>query len=354
MKRSEFITAVKSVMSGVEKSGNVLGMDYLIFDDLWIRSFRDEISVSYPLTSGLKGAAKAEELFKVVSKMSGEELKVEIIEEKLTIEDGATLLKLSLLRSEQLDLALERIKTLKTDTLEWFYIPKGFIEGLKLCASSAGTDPSLGYLGGVHFDGARVISTDNYRVSEYIMEEAVPKIFTLPTSLALGFLKIDTQFETIALDRAWLHLTNKEGAIFSARLMSSDYPIDKISGVFEVLQYSKETTGYTLPEGLEKVLDRVEILASGVEGELESLSQITLTYTEGYLILQASKDIGEIVDSIPWDKNHPPEGTTMKMSPDFLKSILGVTRTFQLSPTKKAIFFMSPKFRHLMIAKMEG
>lgn len=355
MKKSDLLTAIKAVMIGVEKGSSATGMDFVLFDENWIRSFKDDISVSFPLTTGLRTAVRAEELFKVVSKMKGEELDIKIGEGKLLVKDNKTTLKMNPLQSDNLNHSLERILSVQTDDLDWYQLPKGFIEGLRLCVFSAGTGPALNTLAGVHFASEKVISTDNFRVSVYGMEEMVPFPFTIPTKSAEGLLKLGIDFDSIAISKAWMHLSDKGGAIFSSRLLSGEYPADKILGLFTTQKFSSEKAAYKLPEGLEESLDRAEVLA-GVDDAtgFTSIVQVSLSYSNGNLIVKAGKEVGEIVDEIPWEKDSVGEGFEMKVQPDFLRKVLRLTREFKISPTKKSILFSSEKFQHIMVAHISG
>jgi hypothetical protein len=358
MKKNELLTALKAVMVGVEKSNNTFGMDSLIFDNQWIRSFKDSISVSYPLDSNISIAVRGEELFKVLSKMDGEEIDLILQSEgkeppKLMLSNKSTHLKMNSLQPEQHKQILERVQSLQTDNLEWYFLPKSFMEGLGLCIFSAGTDSALDVLAGVHFSGGVIVATDNYRISTYQMDEEVTNPFTIPTEAAQGFIKTNAEFTAISISPAWVHLTNKEGAIFSARLLSGEYPLAKITGVFDMMKFEDSETSFILPDGIDKALDRAEILAGSGLAELSKLTQVSIYNSGGNLVIQATRDVGEIIDTIPWEKSPMPEGTILRMSPDFLKKVKGITKEFKLSPTKKSILFTGEKFKHIMIARVE-
>jgi hypothetical protein len=352
MKRQDILKALKAVMSGVEKATKTMGMDYITFDNSWIRSFKDSISVSYPLVTELKVSVRGDELFKVLSKMKNDDITLSIEEDKFLITDGKTTLKLNTLQQDQVDQIFGRIDSLKTDELEWYELPKFFINGLSLCVFSAGTDPALNLLAGVHVEDGFILSTDNYRISKYEMEGAVISPFTIPTKVADEFTKLPVTFENIALTKSWVHLSDKEGAIFSARLLAGDYPVNSVTTLFDKMKF-EEGEVYTLPGGIEKSLDIAGIMASAGSGELEFLSYISLSYKEEKLIISAVREIGELEDTIDWKEKYMPEGFIVKISPDFLSKIIKVTRDFQISPTKKTLLFSTDVYKHIMIVKVE-
>jgi len=352
MKKSELLNAIRSVMIGIDK-GSAVGSDFLLFDKNWIRSYKEDICVSFPLETEIQTAVRAEELFKILSRMDAEDVDIVMTNEnKLQIKGGKTTLKMNPLQKEQITSSLERAWKIQTDDLEWFYLPKTFQEGLELCSFSAGTGPSLGVLAGVHFSNNKAMSTDNYRVSVFTMEESVTSGFTLPTKTVESLIRLGEKFETISLSKAWAHFSNPGGAIFSSRVLSGEYPADKIEGLFNKMEFDMKVNPLEFPKGLEVPLERAKILAGSGDDGWESLSRVTLSYSKGLLEIRAGKEAGEIIDGVEWANSHIDEGIELKIQPDFLKKILSVSRQFRLSPTKKAVLFTSDKFNHLMVASI--
>ena len=353
MKKSDLLNGIKSVMMGIDKS-SAIGSDFLLFDENWVRSFKEDISCSFPLETGIRTAVRAEELYKILLRMDAEEVEIKMTEDgKLQIKGGRTTLKMNPLQNEQITTSLERAWAVQTDGLEWFYLPKDFVQAMELCSFSAGTGPALGVLAGIHFVGNKAISTDNYRVSVYTMAESVTNEFTLPTKTAEGLLKLEEKFETIATTKSWVHFSNDGGAIYSSRILAGEYPSKKIIGLFETMKFDMGADPLEFPKGLEAPLDRVKILAGSSGEGWESLSKVSLHYSNGDLEIQAGKEAGEIIDRVEWKKDHFDEGLELKVQPDFFKKILGITRCFRMSPTKKSILFSSEKFSHLMVATLK-
>lgn len=352
MKKVDLLKGIKAVLMGIDKSSAV-GSDFILFDENWVRSYKEDISVSFPLETGIRTAVRAEELYKVLSKMEAEEIDIKMTEEgKLQVKGGKTTLKMNPLQKEQITSSLERAWAVQTDGLEWFYLPKDFQVGMELCSFSAGTGPALGPLAGVHFFENKVVSTDNYRVSVYTMLEAVSSSFTLPTKTVEGLLKIEENFEIMALSKAWAHFSNDGGAIYSSRVLAGDYPSKKIIGLFEAMKFDMISDPLEFPKGLEAPLERAKILAGASGDGWESLSKVSLSYSKGTLEIRAGKEAGEIVDGVDWKKDHFDEGLEIRVQPDFFKKILGITRQFRLSPTKKSLLFSSEKFNHIMVASL--
>ena len=81
IEKSKMISILKKCLSGVETKDNLLleGADTLLFDGEYVHTYNDTISVSVKLTesmNGLKGAIKADELYKIISKLLAESLRI--------------------------------------------------------------------------------------------------------------------------------------------------------------------------------------------------------------------------------------------------------------------------------------
>ncbi len=353
MERKELVVAVTTIMTGIERSGSALGMDYMIFQNFWLRSMKDFISVSLPFETGIECAVKAEELQKILSKMEGDQIKIALIGEKLQIKDGRTTLNMSILSDDTFQQLSARMGNLypSPEEIDWKVLPDDFSDGLELSFYSAGTEASLGPYEGVHFDTQQFMSTDNKRVSVYKCASKLPFTFTLPTEAVGDLLKLHCGLTHVADSKSWIHFLCDNGLIASARRKMDDYPLNTVAGIFDKkMEFAKANEVYSFPVGLERSIDRAEVLCS----QDESFSYkdfIHLTVSKGILFIKGEREAGSIVDKIVWKEN-PPEGLDLQISPKFLRKIIHVTRQFKLSPVKKAILFETDNFKHLILAKI--
>ncbi len=354
MKRSELLQAVKSTIIGIDKSGSPTGMDFIIFDENWVRGFNDELSISYPIITGIKGAVKAYELLKVLEKMEGENLRVSKEEDgKLLIKNAKTTLKMTQMEEDQLIQLQKQIISLNTDKIEWKPLPGGFMSGLKICLFAAGVAPELGVLAGVSFSDNRILSTDNQRITIFTMEGDISEPFILPTAVVNGLRQFSEEFSGIDVTEAWIHFKGIDGGVVSVRKLLGEYPVEKIIDLFES-NFPKDKKGkvYTLPDGVERAIDRAEVLASSDNGGVDQLI-ITLKRMDKHLIVGGTKDAGEIEDKVLWEEgSNFPEDLEIKVSPIFLRKIISITKTFQLSPNSTTILFDGKSFKHMMVCKI--
>jgi hypothetical protein len=347
MKRKELEKALSFALPGTEKMASG-GMDQVLFDGEWIRSYNETLSVSYPFKADIEIAVKAEEFYKIVRKMSGEEVDLKLDEKKLIVSNKSTKLTLYALPAGAYKQLKDNILSLKVD--EWSPIPKGFAEGLPLSLLSGLTDSHLGRISGVAFRGNSIVSTDNFQVGHYQMESGITdELFRLKLSSVEGLIRLRKDFEFVSIIIAesvpWLSLKAKDGIVISVRILAATgYPIDEIIGEIDK-HIDKDQAGYEFPKGLEEALDRVEVLAYEEDEDFKTL--ICLKTEGGNLVVSSKRSFGEIEDRIPWDVELP-QGE-FYTSPGWLKRILKITRKFKIC--SKGLIFSEPKFQYLMMTK---
>jgi DNA polymerase III sliding clamp (beta) subunit (PCNA family) len=356
MKRETLLKAIECIMPGVDKAASPLGMDFLVFDKGWLRSFNDSVSVSFFAESPkpIHCAVKAQELYKVISKMEGDNLRMVVEESRLVIKNPKTTLKMTLMEEKQLGVLKERLASLDTDNLNWELLPKKFMDGLDLCIPGTKSDPTLGILSGVGFKENQILSTDNQRVSVYTMSGTIPNEFILPVEVVGDVVKYARDSDNVAITDSWIHFKNPSELIISTRRMIGEYPFDKIEKVIKDNSSSKKTKPYKFPEGLDKALDRVGILAEIGDRDTGFLPMVSLSKKGDFLFISGKKEAGEIEDKVEWKADAMPGELEIKIAPEFLKKILKVTHEFQIGTNKNCILFNSPNFKHLMVAKVEG
>lgn len=355
MKREELLKAIETTVIAIDKSGSPTGMDFLVFDEGWIRGFNDVLSISYPIATGVTGAIKAHELLKVLNKMEGESIRISNEKDgKILIKDAKTTLKMTQMEESSLTQLQDHISSLKTDGIKWGQISKRFIDGLTTCLYSAGVAPELGALAGVAFKEGFILSTDNYRITMFQTDEPVPTPFVLPTEVANGVKNFKGEFSGLYVDEAWVHFKGLGGMVVSARRLMDEYPFDNVIELFKQnFPKSKGQKPYILPPGIIKAIERAEILAGVGEEGLDFLTQIELSREGKFLKVRGEKEIGEVEDKVLWEEGASfPEKLKLKVSPTFLKKVIGMTNNFQLSENKTTILFEGEFFKHLMVAKI--
>jgi len=341
MKRIELVDAMKTVVEGIEKS--LEGMDYALFEDGWVRSFSDYISVSYPLNTGLRCAVKAKEFYQLVSLMEGEDLELVEDDQFITITGGGTTAKLVKMEAERLAAFKVKILSLQTDGLIWFAIPQEFNDAADFCRLSAGKE---GRLEGVGFAGTHILSSDNLMASHYSGNVDLGN-FNIDGGVLAPLLRISSEWKFACKDSQWLHLKEDKNLIASGKIWAGEnYPSDQLLKLFAPSPEKRDV--YEFPKGIIRMLERAAVFA-GI-GELESLSHVTLKRVGSELIISGTKEnVGSIEEKLPWPEKAMPESFELIVTPKYLAKILA--KSLEFSAGSKSIMFSFGNFQHTQVAR---
>ena len=339
MNKIELLVALRAVAPGVAKGEALLiGADSVIFHGGVVQAYNDHLSITYPLDVGVEAAVKAVEMIKVLEKMSGLDVKLEIKESSLEITDGVTTLSMRLIESSTPDL----LSALALGDLEWQPIPADFTRALVLCLPSISRDIVHGAMTGIRVEGRDVLSSDNFRVTWVEMAEPMAP-FTIPGVAVVDLLKLEG-LEAYAATDSWVHFMSKDGAVFSSRLIASKFPTEAAKKMFpEVAEDS-----YRLPEGLGVTLGRVGILAYTQD---DGMDYITLSADKGSLLIKGERQYGSIKERIKLKDGEWPDGVEVNIQPGYLLDIMAKTRAFQM--TGNLVYFHGEGFKHIIATIMK-
>jgi len=319
MKRDELIKVLKTVMPGVSKGDALLqGADAFVFTPGLVQTYNDHLSVSHPANIDVTASVKAVEMVRVLEKMAGLDVQMKVEDNQLMVTDGNTNLAMKLMEVQTPSL----IEALDLEGLEWNPIPKDFLPAIDLCLSSVSNNPAHGVLNGIKVDGTDLLASDNYRVAWSVIGEPMRE-FIIPGLATAALLKIP-DLESYAVS-TWVHFMNKEGAVFSSRLLGGDFPSDTMKGLFPANEDSVE---YELPEALKPALERAAIMTSSQDGVME---YVTLSRKGDNLLVQGERQFGSVLDKVPAGEAGFPVDTQININPKFLLDIMGMTRKFRMS-----------------------
>ena len=322
--RLAFVEALNKVMPGIEKEAILLeGANSFMFDEDWIKTFNDSISVSYPFRTGVKCLIKAEEFFKVLSKLEVDEVEMEVNDNKLVLKAGNTRIKMVMMKE---DLFLLGDSLFREDN-KWFALSDKFKEALRSCVMVSTSDQMYSNLWGVSIGKDGLISSDNFRAAWYHLN--MEEEFVLPVNAAKELARIEDLIE-YSQNEAWVHFHNKKGLCFSTRKINNNFPRNDIKGLLDSSKFSDEDL-YIFPKGMVKLVERVSIFASPLQDREDEYIQIQLD-EEGNLLIKGLREFGEIEDKIPPDGIWKfPVDFILTINPKYLWSMLSVGNEFYLS-----------------------
>lgn len=327
-------------MPGVAKGEATLtGADSFVFKENVIQSYNDHLSVTFPFETGVIGSIKAIETFRVLEKMGGDEVKIERKQNSIKFTDGKTNLSMQLIMEETRGL----IEAMMLEELDWKPLPENFPLAARLCLQSISRHVTMGPMVGIRVEGEEVISSDNYRATLFKLAEPMDS-FTIPGVSVVDLLKLE-KLEQYAATEAWVHFMNSEGAVFSSRLIWTEYPYESLK---EMFPEEVEEDTYCLPKGLEKALERVGVVSCHHD---DGLDFVVLSGKEGTLSIRGARQFGECIEEIEIQEREWPEGLEINVQSGHLLDILSKTRVFQM--VRKLLYFHGEGFKHIIATVLE-
>ena len=323
--RKEILLLLESAKPGIStKNSNVEQSDSFIFHNNKIITYNDQISIVVPFESELEGCVPANELHKTLSKIKEDIIILYVEDNQLHIKAKKTKAKLKLIEIE--NIIIPEIPT------EWAQLPKNFIEGISLCIFSASHDEASGFLNCINILENKIISSDNYRISQFSMDEKMNG-FLLPVSSANKLINFD--IVEYSLSDSWVYFKTIDRAVFCSRIIDVPYP--DVSKMLSTVKGIK----FKLPDTIKKSIELSSIFA---EGEFDTHKRIYVTLKKGEIICKGEKESGTIQTKtdIDFDK----EKINFMINPIFFLQIIDKSTTVIYS--ENVLLFQSGTFQHLL------
>jgi len=328
MKKKEMVEAIGKVDPALKDGKLIEFAGLLIFDGKKLVSYGDDISVSVPLETGFTAAVKADEFSKLIQKIPGDDFEIELKDGQLVISAAGMKAGFSTVEFNEEaipDWGQEQVK-------KWSKLTDNFTGNLRFCVFSASNDPSYGVLCNVKVEEEKLVSSDNYRITESILPKKLPKMkqsLLIPRKIALFLSGFD--LEKFAITDACAHYQDKTGTVFTHRLIAEEYP-----DVSEHLDI--EGSELKLPSTLTDALNRAKIIVSSDGGT----EQVEVFIEKDKVLIR-----GEGIDSwIEEPIKHKYDGDALHFvaSPEHLVQILSYSNEAVIG--ENAILFSGVNFRH--------
>lgn len=288
IQRTVLAEAVKKCLPGVETGTALIeGTDTLVFTKGALHSYNDSIHVSVVLPdSELEGVVKAKEFSKLVAKLNGEVVTIELIDSKWTLTCGATEVELPLYS----DNITQHLNTLNLANLKWAPLSTDFQEGLKLTKIGGNTNP----VRGAFIQGKKLYSTDTIRINEYTLDVELPP-FWIDDPAVGELLKIGSLAD-FAVGTAWVHFRTKDNTIFSAKLKEySLFPIDGLKGHIDAALAAPVLAGNKLPLALGEAVERVAVFGADLQGVVS----VGMSIRQDHIQVYSGRATGKAKEKVP-------------------------------------------------------
>jgi DNA polymerase III sliding clamp (beta) subunit (PCNA family) len=315
MNRKELQSILESVKSGIASKDIVESMTYFFFSGKEIVTYNDKISIQHPLSTDFSLFVKANDLMKIVSKSSAEEIIMKEDSGKLKIKIGKAQGTLATITDEEVSTRISNVQK-SLSTTKWKDLPENFIACILLCAFSASESESDQTLTCINIKGHSCSSTDNRRISNAILTSEIEDM--LLKASEVNNLKgiAPTQY---SVAKSWIHFRNEDNCVFSIRKVSGEFP--------DVLpHFDFEGSEITLPKDILEGLDITSIFAD------DSSPSVEILISANICTIRVSSDAGKI--SHKSKIKYKGEDISFRINPEFLKEMMKHSTTLTVCDTK--------------------
>jgi len=330
--RQELVKALEIVRPGLASKEMIEQSTSFAFIDGRIITYNDEISISHPVKNlDITGAIKAEELYELLGRLTGEELEIEITKTEVLIQSEKARAGFSL----QKEITLPLINTEELST--WKKLPDNLSTAMQFCLFSCSNDMSRPVFTCVHLQKDGVIeSSDNYRATRYEMGMTLPLDNVLIPGRTVERL-LRYEIKEVAESSGWLHFKTKDETIFSCRIIEGEYP-----NLTPILQMQGEKIIF--PKKIGKVLEKASVFSKR-EFLLDEAVSIQLGNKKARI--RAEGESGWFEEEI--NARYLGEPITFHVNPVFLQEICEKLQTSYLTEGK--IKFVGENWGHVVALK---
>ena len=335
IKTSELKKALEIVKPGLSTLEVIEQSTSFAFINGNVVTFNNELSVSHPVALDITGAVKADLVYKYLSKVKTEEVEIEATETELIIKSGRATSGFAFMQ----DVTLPIDEELK-QTGKWKTIPEKFLDYLKSASLSCSKDMSTPIITCVHVNGVYVESTDNFRLSQYILNEPIPvAAFLLPASSVP--VVVSSKPTKIATGDGWIHFKNKENTVISCRILAQQF-----INTEQFIKTAKKGTEITLPENMKEVIDRAMVF---IEKQNVIDEELTLVIGKKSIEVSCESETGWFKETIKHKGEHEFQIT---VAPSLLKNIMGKTNICYVLQDKHILYFKGENWIYITMLKM--
>jgi hypothetical protein len=343
LKRQELLNALTIVRPGLAKNEIIEQMTHFLFADDYIVTYNDQICVSYKFPIGIFCSVKADDFYKIVSKLEKEIVNLDVVnndeQNTLLIKEEGFESGLPIITEHQIKDNLKLLADeIEQGGLEWVDLPKGFLEGASLCSFSASKDESQGPYTCIFFTEKNIFCGESFRVSKYEMEEKVTESFLFKAS-SVSELKVINPTKYMVTN-SWIHFRNKDKNIMSVRkALYPKYPYEKFLSLFNSpMKYKLK-----LPDQFKSCVELVSILP---KNDILVDRSIEIEFGKKKVVCKAKSQIGGWIKK-ELDIQYMGVPVTIKVDPGVLLEILSHNVT-TMSFNDKIALFKFNNFKHLI------
>lgn len=334
--RKELVDILSRLRPGLGKREFISQVSHFLFFPKEIVTYNDKICISHPFdnTEGFF-SVKGEQFYRILTGIAEDDVDLTLKSGQIVVRSKSTTFKMLLIAENDNKLPI-MVELLKKTQKNWKKTPKGFTEGISLCAFSASPDLLRGIGACVGIVGNGCYATDGYRMSIYIMDDEIHDDLFIVAAHALELSKFPIIDYSIGDN--WGHFRTKENVIFSCLLMKGTMPIDRM---MNLLEETDKIDFFEIPKEFKPVVDNIIVLAADLEVGLGK--ELLLQFENGHIYIKAENNIGSIEKNFLCDYKGPT--TELRINSHFLSQVL--TKSTKLSTKETSMYFTSGDFYHM-------
>jgi DNA polymerase III sliding clamp (beta) subunit (PCNA family) len=351
-RREELLSVLAAVKPGLARKEIVEQTTHFIFTGQTISTYNDQVAVSYPFVTKFTCSIKAEDFFKLVQRMRGDLVSLQVKGKKLQVSSPTQTFDLPSEVSDEHQIT-DLVESLSSQwgAVEWKPVPKDFIDCLNLTLFSTSQDATAGALTCVKIGGNDVFASDRNRLSWAEMEGEMSSVMLMAKD-AQELVKYNVKEYQVG--ESWAHFKTEEGAVFSTRLpifSPDEYP--NVKEMIEDSYAEPVTTRFRIPDTLKSALQFVIVMARTSEERYNIFVRFSLD--KDGLVCTADRSVGKpgtkgkATETIEIDYSGEP--VTFWVNPNFLLDVLDKTTKFVVRGGRA--FFDRDKFVHMIALPTE-
>jgi hypothetical protein len=289
--KKDLLNVLQKCLPGVGDGDIILqGVDTFVFEEGKVYSYNDKISISVELGDDMKdieGVVKADEFFKLISKLpDSEELSMEIEKDKWIIKGDNLKVELSLLRNS----IKEYIKVIEGIEKDWKKLPDDFFEALQCCKLNNNNTN----FAGIAVKNDEVLSCNGLMFSWFKMEKKM-NTFWIEDSVVNNLLKFDNLKKWSSSEK-WLFFYN-EGICFTCKkLNDDDFPYDSLINTLKQHNLENKKISGKLPIILKNIVNRASVLSTDLDGD----EVVKIIFTEEGIECKSERSTGKYEEKVEW------------------------------------------------------
>jgi DNA polymerase III sliding clamp (beta) subunit (PCNA family) len=331
--REQMLNVLAKVKPGLAKKEVIEEMGNFFFTGDFVAAYNGQVCVIHDQTTDFKGSVPADTLYKLLSKVTDDEIEITVEDDKMKLKSPSLNSELSMVLQSEIE---EVIKAIDSNNQEigWKDVPKDFADGAALCAFSASKDDTLGTLTCVMVRGDMLYSCDNIRTSKYKMEANMAERLFIKASTIKEL--VDYKLTKYKETEAWIIFWDEGSIIFCVRKIIGEYP-----DVEQLYQMEYDKGEIPIPATLKKSIDVVSL---AIDGDSIIDKSVIVKIESGVITCRGRNAKGFIEHKTPVE--YAGEPFTFRINPLFLYQVTDKASTLHVGGV--AVMLVSDNFKHVL------